>query len=107
MTGIPDVVSRYYSAAASGGIDDVLACFTDDAHVRDEQRDYHGLEEIRSWREGVATRFTYTTEITGADVEGSGTHVVHTHLEGDFPGGVVDLAQRFTVADGLISELLI
>lgn len=107
MTEIPDVVSRYYSAAASGRLDDVLACFTNDAHVRDEQRDYHGLEEIRSWREGVAARFTYTTEITGVQVVGSGTRVVHTHLEGDFPGGVADLQQRFTVTEGLISELLI
>lgn len=107
MTEIPDVVSRYYAAAASGEIENVLACFTDDAHVRDEQRDYRGLEEIRSWREGAAARFTYTTEITGAEIEGPGTYVVHTHLEGDFPGGVVDLEQRFTVAEGRISELRI
>jgi hypothetical protein len=55
----------------------------------------------------VASRYTYTTEITGITATGEDEYVVATHLEGDFPGGVVDLEQRFTVSDGLISELLI
>ena len=29
------------------------------------------------------------------------------HLEGDFPGGVVDLRYKFTLTDDLISELVI
>lgn len=105
MTSIPDVVARYYAAADAGDLDALLACFTADAHVRDEQRDHHGRDEIRAWREGVATRFTYTTEITGVERVGESVHVVHTHLEGDFPGGVVDLEQRFTLTDGIISDL--
>lgn len=55
----------------------------------------------------VSKRFAYTTEITGSTGRDTRTHVVHTHLEGDFPGGVVDLEQRFTVTDGLISDLVI
>lgn len=55
----------------------------------------------------MAARFTHTTVITAAEVVGPETYVVHTHLEGNFPGGVVDLQQRFTVTGGLISELLI
>lgn len=112
MADLPDVIARYYAAAAAGDLDDVLACFATDAHVRDEGKDYVGSFAIRRWREGVANRFTYTTEITGVDTVGTDTvdvetHVVHTHLEGDFPGGVVDLEQRFTVTDGLISDLVI
>jgi hypothetical protein len=30
---------------------------------------------------------------------------VTNHLEGDFPGGVVDLRYRFVLAGGLIAEL--
>lgn len=85
----------------------MLDCFTPDAHVHDEDRDYHGHAEIRSWRESVASRFTYTTEITAVEQVGEAVHVVHTHLEGDFPGGVVDLRQRFTVTGGLIGDLAI
>lgn len=104
MPTTPDVVARYHAAAESGDLDAVLECFAADAHVHDEDRDYRGPAEIRSWREGVANRFTYTTEITKVEQVG-GVHLVHTHLEGDFPGGVVDLTQRFTVSGGLISDL--
>jgi len=47
----------------------------------------------------------FTTEITDVEQVGETVHVVHTHLEGDFSGGVVDLAQRFTATGGLISDL--
>lgn len=105
MPSPPDVVSRYYAAAESGDLDAVLDCFAADAHVQDENRDYHGRAEIRSWREGVANRFTYTTEVTDVEQVEDSVHVVRTHLEGDFPGGVVDLKQRFTVSGGLITDL--
>lgn len=107
MTTAPDVITRYYAAATSGDLDALIDCFTADAHVRDEGHDHHGRAEIRAWREGVATRFTYTTEITGVEQTGDDEYTVSTHLEGDFPGGVVDLEQRFTLADGLIADLSI
>ena len=107
MTTLPDVIRRYYATSASGELAELLTCFSPDAHVRDEGRDYHGLDEIRGWREGVATRFTYTTEITGVEQLDDETYLVHTHLEGDFPGGVVDLDQRFEVEGGLIRDLAI
>jgi hypothetical protein len=107
VSTLPDVISRYYTAVASGELDTVLGCFAVEAHVHDEDRDYHGLDAIRGWREGVATRFTYTTEITGVEQIDDRTYLVRTHLEGDFPGGVVDLEQRFTVADGRITALII
>jgi ketosteroid isomerase-like protein len=107
MSATPDVISRYYAAATDGDLDTVIGCFTVDAHVLDEGSDHNGVDEIRRWREDVATKYTYTTLITGVETSGDGAYVVATHLEGDFPGGVVDLEQRFTLTDGLISELLI
>ncbi|WP_405071977.1 hypothetical protein OG558_22060 [Kribbella sp. NBC_01510] len=32
-------------------------------------------------------------------------YVVTNHLEGDFPGGVVDIIYRFTLANDLITRL--
>ena len=107
MTATPDVIQRYYRAAASDELDALLSCFAADAHVLDEQQHFHGVAEIRRWREGLASRFTYTTEITATRREGDDVHVVSTHLEGDFPGGVVDLEQRFTLRDELIVDLSI
>jgi hypothetical protein len=104
---LPDVISRYYTCAGSGQLDALLACFAADAHVRDESRDYYGLDAIRAWREGVATRFTYTTAITAVERVSDHGYLVHTHLEGDFPSGVVDLEQRFSLREGLITNLVI
>ena len=107
MATIPDVITRYYDASAAGDVDALIGCFTTDAVVRDEGHDYHGVAEIRSWRASLASRFTYTTEITGAEKTGAHEYVVSTHLVGDFPGGVVDLDQRFTLVDELIAGLSI
>jgi ketosteroid isomerase-like protein len=107
MITAPDVIARYYAAAAARDLDTLIGCFATDAHVRDEGNDYDGVARIREWREGLATRFSYTTEITGVEHTGDDEYVVSTRLEGDFPGGVVDLDQRFTLADGLIVDLAI
>ncbi len=111
MTGTPastpDVITRYYDASAAGDLEALIGCFATDAHVRDEGHDYHGVAEIRSWRAKVASRFSYTTEITGAEKTGHGQYLVSTHLEGDFPGGAVDLDQRFTLVGEHIADLSI
>ncbi len=107
MTNTPDVITRYYDASAAGDLEALIGCFTIDAHVRDEGHDFQGVAEIRSWRANLASRFTYTTEITGAEKTGDGEYLVSTHLAGDFPGGVVDLDQRFTLVGELIADLSI
>lgn len=107
MSTTPDVINRYYAASAAGDLDTLVACFAPAADVVDEGQSYHGLDEIRGWRESLASRFSYTLDITGIEQTDDVEYVVSTHLEGDFPGGVVDLAQRFVLTDGLISALSI
>ena len=54
---------------------------------------------IRQWRTQVATAYEYTVEVQRAvdrgAVDGVERHDVYTHLEGNFPGGTVDLTNRF------------
>jgi ketosteroid isomerase-like protein len=107
VTIAPDIIDRYYSASEKGDIDALVACFTPDATVLDEGRTHHGREEIRAWREGVASAFTYTLEVTGLKDTAPQEYVATTHLEGDFPGGVVDLTNRFRLDGGLIAALAI
>ena len=68
-----------------------------------------GRAEIREWRERVATAYEYTVEVRGAvplgQVDGVERHDVYTHLEGNFPGGTVDLTNRFGLRDGSIARL--
>jgi hypothetical protein len=77
--------------------------------VVDEDREWRGHAGIREWRNTVATAYEYTVDVLSAaslgEVEGVDRHDVYTHLEGNFPGGTVDLTDRFGLRAGRISSL--
>jgi hypothetical protein len=106
---LPTIVSNYMAASESRSVDAIVACFSDDAVVVDEDQEWRGRPKIRDWREGVATAYEYTVEVRGAaprgQVDGLERHDVYTHLEGNFPGGTVDLTYRFGLRDGHIARL--
>ncbi|MCH1868539.1 nuclear transport factor 2 family protein [Nocardioides sp. CFH 31398] len=87
--------------------DGALRAFAPDAVVTDEGRTLRGPEEIGPWLRDAGTEFTYTTDVVGAERVDDDHWVAVLHLEGDFPGGVVDLRYRFTLRDGLVTELAI
>lgn len=105
MSDVPDVVTKYQEAHDSGDVEAALAAFTSDATVKDDGHEYHGRDEIRDWLARASTEFTYTRTLTHADVIHTNTWLLTNHLEGNFPGGVVDLRYRFALSDDLISEL--
>ncbi len=105
---IPAVIDTYLHAHDRHDVDAALATFGPDASVVDEDTTYVGTARIREWLAHTASSgFTFTRTATGADDLGGGVHVVRNHLEGDFPGGVVDLRHRFELRDGLIHHLAI
>jgi len=103
---LPAPVQAYLTAHVAGDDDGVARLFAADGTATDEGETYTGPDEIRAWRKGVASAYTYTSEVTGVRRDGD-AWVVAIHLEGDFPGGVVDLDQRFVVRGDRITELTI
>jgi ketosteroid isomerase-like protein len=101
----PEVVTRYLKAADDKDPEALAACFTPDGTVVDEDHTYTGRDEIIGWRESTSSKWTYTTAVTGSESVGDGEYRVFTHLEGDFPGGVADLAYAFTIRGNLIAAL--
>lgn len=105
---VPPVVARYLSAQ---GDDErrqsVVEAFTADARVTDEGIDYDGRDAIRAWLDKTASEYTCTTALIGQRQEGPDQWTVVAHLEGDFPGGVVDLRYRFSLDLDRISRLII
>jgi hypothetical protein len=87
-------------------VDRVLATLAPDAVVTDEGHDYTGADTIGAWVAGAGSEYTYTTAFSGASTTGSGV-VVGQHLEGNFPGGVVDLNYRFTLDGAAITRVVI
>src|SRR5437588_2783969 len=105
------VVSQYFTTADDGDTEGLIGCFTSDAVVSDEGGSWQGHAEIRRWRDEVATVYDYTLEILGAGPVGEEGGLerqdVLTRLEGNFPGGTVDLTYRFGLLGGRIAELQI
>ena|SRR5947209_1546092 len=99
------VVTRYFEADARRDIDAIVALFTNEAVVVDEGQTYHGTAEIRSWQEGAASKYQYSTEVSGTQPLGEESYLVTGRLTGNFPGGTAELQWRFTVQNDLISRL--
>jgi len=105
---VPPVVARYMTAQGDEGkAASILDAFTDDARVTDEGIDYEGRDGVRAWLDKTGGEYTYTTTLIGQRQDAPDRWTVVAHLEGNFPGGVVDLRYRFTLAEGRISELVI
>jgi hypothetical protein len=68
---------------------------------------FHGTDEIRTWLTTAASEYTFTRTLVSAAVVDDETWLVVNHLEGNFPGGVVELRYNFTLRGDLISELVI
>lgn len=106
-TTLPGVVVAYLDAHEGHRYDEAAALVADDAVVVDDGRAHTGRDAIRAWLERASTEYTYTTRRVRQRVEDAGRAEVVVHLEGDFPGGAVDLRYRFALADGRISRLTI
>jgi hypothetical protein len=104
---LPEIIDGYLTAHRSDDVDTALRAFADDATVTDEGTTRRGLAEIRDWLTNAAKEFTYTIELTGTRRIDDEHWVATHHLEGDFPGGIVDLRHHFTLHDGKIQHLTI
>ena len=108
LDALPSAVRTFVTAHQAHDRETELSCFAEDATVTDEGRTYTGLAQLRAWLGKAASEYTYTTEVTGASRTDEDRYDVVHHLEGDFPGGVVDLHFRFVLdSAGRIASLVI
>ena len=108
ISDLPGTVRGYLTAHTARDTDTALAAYTADAVVSDDGHTHRGTAEIRRWLQQSASEYTFTTELIGAQRVDDRQWTAVSHLEGDFPGGVVDLRYRFTLdGDGHIAVLTI
>ncbi|MCX5097061.1 nuclear transport factor 2 family protein [Streptomyces sp. NBC_00365] len=105
--GLPEVIRRYLTAHNAGDASASAALMTPDAEVTDDGRTYAGLPAIERWLNRAASEYTYTTTYLGATQDGPDRWTAIQRLDGDFPGGTVDLRYDFTLDGGSISRLVI
>ncbi|WP_262853061.1 nuclear transport factor 2 family protein [Mumia quercus] len=106
-TQLPATIRRYLAAHAAGDADTALRAFTATATVVDEGRTYRGTQEIDDFLRHAGSAYTYTTELVGAARVDDVHWVATQRLVGNFPGGIAELAYRFTMSDDLIDALVI
>ncbi|MER6959688.1 nuclear transport factor 2 family protein [Streptomyces sp. NPDC000618] len=104
---LPEVITRYLGAHQAHDTTAAVRAFAGDATVIDDGNTYRGVAAIERWLGRSATEFTYTVHLTGAQQTDTDHYTATHHLEGDFPGGAVDLRYQFTLRDGLIEQLVI
>lgn len=104
---LPAPLRAFLSAHTARDADTAIAAFTPDAVVTDEGRTFRGTAEVLGFLRHAGSEFSYTTELTGAERVDDRHWVAVHHLQGDFPGGVADLAYRFTLDGDLVAELVI
>lgn len=103
---LPAPVARYFAAQQSRDLEAQTECFTDDAFVHDEGRDYRGRDAVHQWKETVQQKFFYEAEPRNASETGN-IVTVNVHLTGNFPGSPIDLVHTFTLSGEKISSLVI
>ncbi|MGW0949001.1 nuclear transport factor 2 family protein [Streptomyces sp. NPDC002623] len=104
---LPEVITRYLKAHHAHDTAAAITAFADDATVIDDGNTYRGIAAIERWLGRSATEFTYTIHLTGVQQTDTAHYTATHHLEGDFPGGAVDLRFQFTLRDDLIEQLAI
>ncbi|MFF3677553.1 nuclear transport factor 2 family protein [Streptomyces sp. NPDC002120] len=104
---LPETITRYLRAHRDHDTSTAVTAFTRDATVTDDGSTYRGATAIEQWLNRSATEFTYTIELTDAQQIDPAHYVATHHLEGNFPGGSVDLCYQFSLRDDLIERLVI
>ena len=95
----------YQDAHDRRDVPTALAQFAPDAVVTDDGHTYRGAVGIETFLRAAAAEFTFTRTLVDATATAADEWVVTNHLEGDFPGGTVDLRYRFRLAADLITRL--
>jgi hypothetical protein len=104
---LPAPIRGFLAAHEAHDTDAALRAFSPTAVVVDDGETYRGTDELRRFLAKAGAEYSYTIELVGAQ-RVDDAHWVATHrLEGDFPGGVVELGYRFAMDGELIAELVI
>ncbi len=86
--------------------DAVVACFTDQAIVKDEEREHRGLTAIKALIEDTFQNYQFNVEVL--EVTGGGDEIsFNGRVSGTFDGSPIELRHQITVRHGKIASLVI
>ncbi|OOC53956.1 MULTISPECIES: nuclear transport factor 2 family protein [Nocardiopsis] len=104
---LPGTVMAYLTAHNARDAATAASFFATDATVVDDGRTHKGIGAITRWAKEAGNAFAYTAVPVRAETGGEDRYTVVQHLEGDFPGGEIDLRHHFTLREECIARLVI
>ena len=103
---LPRIIQEYLDASNAHDVKAILSCFSDDALVRDEGKDFRGKKTIEDWV--VKTIEKYKFRFKPLRVKADDSEVVVTvEVSGTFPGSPVSPDYHFTIQGNEIQSLAI
>lgn len=104
---LPLAVRTYIEGRRARDLDLTLSVVTDATVITDDGHQHVGRAAVRAWLVGAATEWEYTEQYLSQEQLGTDEWVLVNHLEGNFPGGVVDLRYHFVLAGDALASLTI
>jgi ketosteroid isomerase-like protein len=100
------LITQLVQAMNAHNSDGVVACFTDQAIVCDEECDRCGLAAIKAWIEDAFQKYQFKIEVI--EVAGGGDEIsFNGRVSGTFDGSPIELLHQITVRHGKIASLVI
>jgi hypothetical protein len=103
---LPSIIQSYIDASNAHDMKSILACFTDDAVVRDENATHQGKIDIQRWATETIEKYKFRFKPLSTEERDSET-VVSIEVSGTFPGSPITLDYHFTIANDEITSLII
>src|SRR5437667_8441078 len=98
---LPRVIEEYINASNAHDVKAILSCFSDDALVHDEGRDFRGIRMVEDW---IATTIEkYKFQFKPFSIKAEEPEIIVTvEVSGTFPGSPVSLDYHFTIENDKI-----
>ena len=103
---LPPIIQKYIDASNAHDVKSILACFNDDAVVRDEKATHCGKIDIERWLTTTIEKYNFQFKPLSSRKRDNET-VVTVEVSGTFPGSPISLDYHFAFASGEIVCLTI
>jgi hypothetical protein len=100
------IIQGYMDSSNAHDVKSVLACFSDDAVVRDENATHRGKIDIERWITTTIEKYNFQFKPLSSQKRDNET-VVTVEVSGTFPGSPICLDYHFVIAGDKITCLSI
>lgn len=103
---LPRIIQEYLDASNAHDVKAILSCFSDDALVHDEGKEFHGKKLIEDWVVKTIGKYEFQFKPLSLKTDDAKV-VVSIEVSGTFPGSPVSPDYRFIIESDKIRSLAI